>query len=224
MATAESFGELGLGTNPTPPRSTPRAGNGWVARLFPARPDLDGRSVRQMILSLNSQYAAIAAGGKEIPESIRSEFEAVMTRYNGETIDWTDPRAWDDAYLCERLLVEMMEEPRLEVELERRILDAQALGLPAAEFYRGRLKTAADMKDMVDQDRIKLARSLLARLTLDLQWYYNQLDLKRRYAHRAQKRVSWLFLVSLILFGAVMSLTFGVDGPPPTKQVAQEGR
>jgi hypothetical protein len=167
-----------------------------------------GRSAKQYVQSMQSTYLAIRAQGGALPEVITQDIEAVFARWAKPEANWASADAWADAFRCERLMVSLYDPARLEVELERRILEAQEHRLAIAEFYRGRLAP----EGAAPEARVGVQRALLARLIGDLQWYYNQRDLKRSYAHQAQKRVFWTFLVCLLIFLAVMYLTFGVAG------------
>jgi hypothetical protein len=166
-----------------------------------------GRPAKQYLNSLMSSYLAIRAEDRPLPEAITAELEAVFQAWAEPGVDWARAAAWDDAFLAERLMVSLYDPARLEVELERRILEAQAEGLAVAEFYRGRAGAA---EPPAGPERVAAHRALLARLVSDLQWHYSQRDLKRSYAHQAQKRVFWTFLLCLAVFVAVLWLTFGL--------------
>lgn len=199
---------------PSGPRHADRSSDGIFATLFGfgTQDDLQGRSVRQYILSLRSLFDSITSERSDLPPKIVEGVKSILSRYEGDGVDWNYYGVWDDAYLCERLMVQLFDQTMLDVELQRRITEAQELGLPISEFYRGRVQTPADGHILLEAEQVAVNRSLLSRLTLDLQWHYNMRDVKRRYAHLAQKRVSWTFLMSLLVFSSVMYLTFDFGG------------
>jgi hypothetical protein len=182
---------------------------GWLRGILGWADPYRGRPAKQYLNSLMSTYLAIRAEDRELPEPIAQQLEAVFAAWAEPGVDWAKAAAWDDAFLAERLMVSLYDPARLEVELERRILEAQSEGLAVAEFYRGRAGAA---EPPAGPERVARDRALLARLTGDLQWHYSQRDLKRSYAHQAQKRVFWTFLVCLALFLAVMWLSFDLGG------------
>lgn len=181
---------------------------GWLRGILGWTDPYRGRPARQYLKALQTTYLAIRAEDRELPEAITADLEAVFAAWAEPDADWARAAAWDDAFLCERLMVSLYDPARLEVELARRIIEAQAEGLAVAEFYRGRVGAA----EPGGAERVALHRALLARLVGDLQWHYNQRELKRSYAHQAQKRVCWTFLVCLGVFLAVLWLSFDLGG------------
>ncbi len=202
--------------------------NMFRPRLFFRRDDeeLRGRSSKQYIQAIGSTFVALggaslardtypqgaaAADAREVAVgNAARELNDILEAYRGPDVNWEAARVWDDAFQCERLIVEVLDAPRLEIELERRILEAQSLNLPLAEFYRGRVRAPSSKDEVLGRDQIEYNRSLLGRLTRDLQWEYSQRNLKRRYAHRAQMRVCFVFLAALAVFSLVMLETFKV--------------
>lgn len=192
-------------------------------RLFGFDDSLQGRLAKQYILSLGSTYDAVreAAGvsmaslretfpGLSAGQRSRIEFdiEKLLVQYRDPYIDWGASTVWDDAYRLERLLVEILDRDRLNVELDRRILEIQIIDVPLSEFYRGRVRTPKDEGGVLDADQVEFNRRLLGRLTRDLQWSYTHRELRRRYAHQAQLRVSFTFLLALVTFSLVVFWTF----------------
>ena len=182
---------------------------GWLRGVLGWSDPYRGRPARQYMRTLQSAYLAIKARSPELPEVIAKDLEAAFRRWDGDGANWASAEAWDDAFRCERLMVNLYDPVRLEVLLERRIVEARGQGLAVAEFYRGRVG-GPDQKPL--PERVELNRALLAGLTDDLQWHYSQRDLKRSYAHQAQKRVFWTFLVCLAIFALVMWRTFDFAG------------
>jgi hypothetical protein len=170
-----------------------------------------GQSANQYLIGLKATYLALERDPDPIRERIRQELDRILKKYPDDLPIKDDREAWDDANRCETLLVHLYDQIRLDVELDRRILEAEQMKLDFASFYAGRrMKPAtADAKLTVDQE--KANRSLLARLIEDLQWHNNKLYLKRSYARTAQIRVSVAFLIALAIFGMTMISVFGTS-------------
>lgn len=192
-----------------------------LRRIFGDPDKLDGRSAKQFMSSLRSKYLALKARNTS-PDmtSISAEIEKTLDKYGDSFSDWRRNECWDDAYKCERLLVNLYDTPTLEVEINRRILDARDQMLPVAEFYAARVQLPKDTSSPLTPEQTVANRSLLARLIEDLQWSQTQLYLKRGYAHAAQKRVSATFLIGLIIFVVTLYATFDI---PPPKAGQQSG-
>lgn len=182
----------------------------WLSGLFDTGRRLDGRSAKQFLSSLDSTFSSIQArrGPDQQQDAISAEIGKILLRYTPEFRQWAADRVWDDAYKCERLMVNLFDARSLEVEISRRILDARNQQPELAAFYEGRVQKQVDAKSPLDESQVEINRSLLARLVDDIQWYQTQLYLKRGYAHSAQKRVAATFLAALILFAAVLFWTF----------------
>jgi hypothetical protein len=82
-------------------------------------------------------------------------------------------------------------------------------------FYEGRIRDEElDKPGDAPPEKAELMRTLLARLTDDLQWFYRQRHLRRDLARAAARRVTILFLASLAVF---LFLLFAVDGEKKTQ-------
>lgn len=178
-----------------------------------ARPTdaLRGRSSRQYVQSLKSAFIsakARAGGARTLDAEVISALDAVFSRYEGPNPNWGAPDVWDDAFTCERLMVELYDDDMLGVELARRTLEMRDLNNSLAEFYNGRVQAPAAGAKTLEEEQIRLNRALLSRLIRDLQWEYNQQDLKRNYAREAQRRVVWTFIGALAVFAVFMFFTF----------------
>ncbi len=190
-----------------PPREAAAAGE----TNPPPGAALRGRSSRQYMLSLKSAFIsarARAAPERTLDPQVVKALDAVFDRYEGEKANWGASDVWDDAFTCERLMVELYDDDMLGVELARRTLEMRDLNTSLAEFYNGRVQTPAADTNMLKDDQISLNRALLSRLIRDLQWEYNQQDLKRIYAREAQRRVVWTFIGALGVFAVFMFFTF----------------
>lgn len=184
---------------------------------------LRGRSSRQYMLSLRSAFILIMTKYKRNvslhpsesnlaappPEyDVVNELKSIFARYEGRNVDWNTARVWDDAFACERLMIDILDADALMVELDRRTLEMRAVNPSLSEFYSGRVKSATDDATELTEAQVNLNRTLLRRLTRDIQWEYGQNDLRRRYAREAQVRVVYTFIGSLAFFAFVMFWTF----------------
>lgn len=182
---------------------------GLLAKLFGDR--LYGQSALQYLIGLKATFLSLDRPTNAKGELIWREMDRILAKYPGNARILDDQAAWDDANRCERLLVNLYDPTRLDVELDRRILEAQQMKLDFASFYSGRQMKATADKTLTDEQE-NVNRSLLSRLIQDQQWHDNKLYLKRSYAHTAQMRVSIAFLLALVLFGITMISVFGSAG------------
>jgi len=108
-------------------------------------------------------------------------------------------RSWRTAYQVERLLVELYSGANLWVELNRRMNEATTLKIPSVQFYTTTAPTA-NISQLDNGANDDARRALLHRLVNDLQWFYTQRYIKRRYAVGAVRRVTTVFILSFLTF------------------------
>jgi len=188
-----------------------RRTRGFFERLFGDR--LYGQPALQYLIGLKATFMSLDRPTDEKRKAIWTEVERIFAKYSDDGRIVDEQAAWDDSNRCERLLVNLYDSTRLDVELDRRILEAQQIKLDFASFYAGRQMKATADKTLTDEQE-NANRSLLSRLIQDQQWHDNKLYLKRSYAHTAQMRVSIAFLVALVLFGTTMISAFHMNGSP----------
>lgn len=193
---------------------------------------LAGRSARHYLAALQTSFMSLLKP-TDYRLAIHREMEIVFLQYSGGEVDWTKAQVWDDAYKCERLMIELLGPRHIELGLERRILELQGFDKALAEFYRGRVHTVAAATagsvaatsgaaapSLLSAEQVESNRILLASLVGDLQWHYNQRDLKRKYAHGAQMRATGMFLIALATFAFVMYQTFNLADGGSLAQIA----
>lgn len=100
--------------------------------------------------------------------------------------------SWKDAYEIEQQLVHLYDASTLKVELERRLLEADASLHPTvSQWYRDRVETVIDQEEQ---------RALLGRVINDLQWRYTRNESRRGYAKQITGRTELFFITSIGLF------------------------
>ncbi|MBL8581497.1 MAG: hypothetical protein JNL61_04610 [Rhizobiaceae bacterium] len=179
-----------------------------MLRMFGSDDPNFGKPANQYLIALKASYLALLskrADGSD--QQIWDELKRIFAKYPDDVVIADDEAAWNDAYRCERLLVNVYDPMRLDVELDRRILEAQNSQLDFASFYVGRQQKPADKGELTGEQQAA-NRSLLARLIEDQQWHDARLYLKCGYAHTAQVRVSWAFFIALLIFGSTMFMVF----------------
>jgi hypothetical protein len=190
-----------------PQASEPAGAWSWWRRVREVGDDRDdgirGRSARQYIGSLRATYAALCAKGESYPKNLTDGIEAILAKYARPDARWTTAATWDDAYQLERLIINILDAERLDVELDAKIQEAKDNSMTtAAAYYDAQRK--AQTEPNLAQDR-----AMLERLTQDMQWFYNTRDQRRRYAKQAQTRATATFLGALVLFcGMLFTLSY----------------
>lgn len=104
-------------------------------------------------------------------------------------------KTWKDAYEIERLMVVLYDEKHIEVELTRRLVEAErSLFLNEYECYKEQVANLTDTSTADDR------KPILDRLINDLQWRYTLNQLKRVFSQNIRTTVSFVFIVSTIIF------------------------
>jgi hypothetical protein len=102
-----------------------------------------------------------------------------------------DEKSWRNAYQIEQLMVGIFDDETLEVELNRRLVDAKSiLGEEITQYYNAASQTPEESEK----------RALLDRLINDLQWKYELRQLERSYRRLIRIRTSAIFVVAVVLF------------------------
>jgi hypothetical protein len=108
----------------------------------------------------------------------------------------SDTPSWSDAYQIEQLLVDLFDEPTLDIELQGRLLEARAHLQPKlAEHYEQLAQVATTSA---------ARRAILARLLNDLQWRHTVNEVKRMYSKDVSKSTGLIFIVTVALFAATI--------------------
>ncbi len=195
----------------------------WVRRLFGGNFDVHGTTYEQVVNALRGTYdlidkSALDAQGKRLSEQIETALGETGMRRQGD-----GRAAWRDARLIEQRMVGLLSGATLWTELQRRVDEADRMGLPEAAFYRTQLTENDLLKYAPQADATKqqqldaLARALLLRVVTDLQGAYTNRYVKTRYSTRAVRRASWVFGLSFLAFMLVLiAFTFEAPGSKET--------
>lgn len=143
-------------------------------------------------------YAADLPDMQPLPAG-RQKLEALLEKAPAD-------QTWADAYQIEQLLVQFFRDQFVDMELQRRVLEAgTALSPEIAGHYKEQAKAAPDMA---------VKRALLLRLVNDLQWRYTVNEAKRGYMKEITKTNSWFFTWALILVtitATAIMFVYGTD-------------
>lgn len=106
---------------------------------------------------------------------------------------------WEDFYLIERLLAEIYDPMSLDIELQRRLVDAEKM-LPEENFlfYKNKLGELNEDTDVL------LKRTLLTRMLGDIQWRYTVKYAKRSHGRVVRNRTAITFILSILPFLALV--------------------
>ncbi|MBK6863840.1 MAG: hypothetical protein IPG91_09775 [Ideonella sp.] len=100
--------------------------------------------------------------------------------------------SWRTAYHVEQLMVPLFAGPALEVELRRRLLELRRFDPAIAAGYEALLGEAGAGE--------ALRSACLGRIVNDLQWRYEQRNLKRLYGRSVAIKTSLIFLAAFVVF------------------------
>jgi hypothetical protein len=148
--------------------------------------------VDQFFSTLGATYQQIKASGEDLSHlaGVTSQIEDLLA---GE-------RSWRNAYHIEQLMVPLYTGDRLDVELQRRLLEAERISPPIAGYY-ARPELAKDASP-------ERKHALLARLINDLQWRYENRQVEAYYRGILAQRIGWAFIIATFLFLLPVVLIF----------------
>lgn len=200
-----------------------------VNNLFEQRPKVvkEGANKSNVAEALVHQYFVTLESAYQTVDLAKAKSgPAAQAKQKIEKIIKASPakRTWESANQFEQLLIPLLDEERLRTELLRRVDEAKRLKLPIADFYETRIKEEGLglPEASTDANKVKFMRSLLARVTDDLQWHYRQHHLRRELMSTARQRVMWLFLFSLIGFILLLIVIEAKNtGDPKSQNVTQ---
>lgn len=109
-------------------------------------------------------------------------------------------KTWSNAYEIERLLIDLYDEDNLDVELNRRLIEAErSLFNEEYIFYQKQIEHT-----LKEDKNIAFKRYLLSRLTNDLQWRFSIRQTKRVHSIFIRNLVSVIFIVATFTFFMVL--------------------
>jgi hypothetical protein len=142
----------------------------------------DGRLLEQFFVTLDGSLKQLVRGSGATAH--HEDIVAEVNRLLGET------PSWRTAYHIEQLMVPLYGGAALEVELQRRMTEMRKFDAVIASTY-----------DALLADADEAARSAcLGRVINDLQWRYEQRNLKRHYMQSVTIKTSLIFLGAFVLF------------------------
>jgi hypothetical protein len=142
----------------------------------------DGRLLEQFFVTLDGSLKQLVRGSGATAH--HEDIVAEVNRLLGET------PSWRTAYHIEQLMVPLYGGAALEVELQRRMTEMRKFDAVIASTY-----------DALLADADEAARSAcLGRVINDLQWRYEQRNLKRHYTQSVTIKTSLIFLGAFALF------------------------
>ncbi len=157
--------------------------------------------IDQFYSTLAATYEQIKSSGADLTAfaDIKAQIEHVLAA----------DRSWRDAYRVEQLMVPLYSGAKLDIELRRRLLEAERITPPINGYY-----SHLDLEKADDERK----RALLARLVNDLQWRYENRQVEAYYRGLLAQRTSWVFVIATILFLIPVLIVFfdlsGVAMPP----------
>lgn len=170
----------------------------WLRR----RGSVEGRAeglLDQFYATLSATYQQIRCSGQDLTQfaDITTEIEDLLT---GE-------RSWRNAYQIEQLMVPLYAGEKLDVELERRLLEAEKINPPVSGYY-----SRLDLAKASEEHK----RALLARLVNDLQWRYETRQVEAYFRRVIAKRTSNVFVAATGVFLLVTLFIFWASGEAET--------
>jgi len=161
----------------------------WFFNIFGGRrgPKVDDiwALTEQFHVTLQAHITKVEETATEPPPKTLERIRRITAAEN------TRP-TWQDAYDMEQQLVHLYDENTLNVELARRLLEADvSLHSNVSKWYRN---YAQNVKDKNER------RALLLRLINDLQWRYTRNEARRGYNKEITARTELIFMLSVVLF------------------------
>ena len=142
----------------------------------------DGRLLEQFFVTLDGSLKQLVRGGGAAAR--HDDIVAEVTKLLSEA------PSWRTAYHIEQLMVPLYGGAALEVELQRRMTEMRKFDAVIAATYDALLADADE----------PARRACLGRLINDLQWRYEQRNLKRHYTQSVTIKTSLIFFGAFILF------------------------
>ncbi len=182
------------GTMPEPSSTKQKRGSLQVvlktARDFGKMMEQERKLTRLFYKSLEAHYLHIKQSAHDKNARAGQHFEESMTTIANILAD-RENMCWENAYFVEQLLIPLYDDNTLDVELNRRLVEAQSrLAAPSVSYYeeavRGVEKTTR--------------RALLKSLVVDLQWSNQIRELMRLYARLTRRNTGLIFIGTVFLF------------------------
>ncbi len=143
--------------------------------------------IEQFFVTLNATFQQVKATNPSSNNEILEKIEELLKL-----------TSWQNAYEIERLLVEIYDDKTLDVEVNRRLVDAKAnLSENISSHYDNQIAAATEESTK---------RSILNRMINDLQWNYAIKEARRKYSRVVSIKNGWAFIISLVIFVLIFVL------------------
>ncbi len=157
--------------------------------------------IDQALLNIQSSYDTLLS----YEDDHLREKSGIMEKVQ-QILEYGD-RSWESIFYMEQLLASLYSTEGLRMEVSRRLEEARELNLASVNFYEQQFQADDELSTKSDKENDRRTRVLLKSLINDLQKHITLVNVRRSYARRAVKRVSWLFLISFLVFGATLYLS-----------------
>jgi len=125
--------------------------------------------------------------------------------------DLLNVRNWQNAYEIERLFVDIYDEKTLDVEVDRRLLEAKTnLSESVSSHYAKKVDEIPKVDDTTTEEKkLSIAeekRAILNRMINDLQWKYALKEASKKYSRKISYLNGYAFIISMALFVLIFGL------------------
>ncbi|MCD4698734.1 MAG: hypothetical protein K8S16_21085, partial [Bacteroidales bacterium] len=160
----------------------------------------DKNFIEQFYVTLRANLEQVKQYTSETDEESISTIE--------KTLDNKDiVRTWVSAYQIERLLIDLYTESMLNMEIERRKVEAKRILFDDEySFYNEKIDEIKAIDTIPPDKNLILKKDLLNRLVNDLQWRYTINETKRSHSIQIRFRTSFTFVASILGFTLVFIL------------------
>jgi len=176
---------------------------------------------------LNSEKISswLRKGAKEEPELIEQFFVTLSATFQQIKVnnpnaapdivksidDLLKVRSWKNAYEIERLFVDIYDEKTLDVEVDRRLVEAKTnLSENLSSHYAKKVGEIPKVDDTTTNEKklsiIEEKRAILNRMINDLQWKYALKETSKKYSRDITYLNGYAFIISTIIFGVMIVL------------------
>lgn len=147
----------------------------------------------QFFVTLRANLEQVKKSQKDLDDKFLEKISCIFDKKD---------KLWSDAYEIERLIIEMYNENMIDVELERRMVDAERELLDEEyKYYKSKIASfTEENNDKKERTAIDLKRTVLSRLINDLQWRNSINQTQRVHSIRIRNITSFIFILATILF------------------------
>jgi len=140
---------------------------------------------KQFFVTLRSNLQLSLKNKSDHPKEIVEKIDSILIK---------EDNTWADAYEIERLMINLYGSNQMEIELNRRLVEAERNLFPTEyDYYKKEILK-------LDYKKAEKSSALLNRLINDLQWRYTLTQLKREFSQLIRTRFSCCFILSTALF------------------------